>query len=93
VATPARRPTAASRAVEPVRDLRLSRFAAGLAPVPRRTTPERDAIDLSAPGTDDTLFPFDVWHRLVRRHLRRSSRRAAPPSDAAGHDGLRAASR
>jgi GntR family transcriptional regulator/MocR family aminotransferase len=83
--------TSGVRPSAPARPIRLSRFAERLGPLPRSTTPARGEIDVSAPGTDDTLFPFDVWHRLVRRHLRRSSSRASSLRDAAGHEGLRTA--
>jgi GntR family transcriptional regulator/MocR family aminotransferase len=91
VPTPSAAASPSRRRTPLARDLRLSRFAARLAPLPRRTPSGRDAINLSAPGTDDTLFPFDVWHRLVRRHLRRVSPRASSSIEPAGHEGLRRA--
>ena len=72
--------------------LRLSGFVERLGPVrPRPVTPA-GVIDLSASGPDFDLFPFAVWGRLVRRHVRRLSPglfRYA--QDGTGHQPLREA--
>jgi GntR family transcriptional regulator/MocR family aminotransferase len=51
--------------------VRLSTFAQRLTAAPRRRRVPPGVIDLSASGPDYDLFPFPVWNRLVRRHLRR----------------------
>jgi GntR family transcriptional regulator/MocR family aminotransferase len=53
--------------------VRLSTFAQRLNEAPRRAPAPPGVIDLSASGPDYDLFPFPVWNRLVRRHLRRMS--------------------
>lgn len=72
--------------------IRLSGYVTRLGPrAPVPTTPA-DALSLSSTDPDRALFPFPVWNRLVRQHLRRMSPglyRYAP--DGAGHGPLREA--
>ena len=71
-------------------ELRISAFAKRLGRVATPASLPSGAINLSALDPDWTLFPFPVWNRLLRRHLRRmhsSGHRHA--SGAAGHDALR----
>jgi GntR family transcriptional regulator/MocR family aminotransferase len=51
--------------------VRLSDFVNRLGPVTTRPSLAAGVIDLSAAGPDYDLFPFAVWNRMVRRHLRR----------------------
>jgi len=72
--------------------VRLSAFLERLGPVPRRAPTPPGVVDLSAAGPDWGLFPFPVWGRLVRRHLRRVSLSpAGSERDGAGLDTLREA--
>jgi len=81
------RPSASRASNAPAR---LSTFVARLAAVPSRAPATAGVINLSSTGPDYDLFPFGVWGRLVRRHLRRLS-----PSlfryahDVAGYEPLR----
>jgi len=72
--------------------VRLSAFVTRLGPrAPLPPTPA-GSISLSSTNPDSALFPFPVWNRLVRQHLRRMSpglHRYAP--DGAGHGALREA--
>jgi len=71
-------------------ELRISAFAKRLGRVATPAALPSGAINLSALDPDWTLFPFPVWNRLLRRHLRRmhsSGHRHA--TGAAGHDALR----
>lgn len=71
---------------------RLSEYVSRLAPVPTRPPMPAGAINLSSNDPDSTLFPFAVWNRLVRQHLRRRSPRLyGYASDGAGHERLREA--
>jgi GntR family transcriptional regulator / MocR family aminotransferase len=72
--------------------IRLSSLVARLAPsVIRRPLPS-GVIDLSAPAPDGTLFPFAIWHRLLRRQLRRRPGGSAlDRPDGAGLERLRQA--
>jgi GntR family transcriptional regulator/MocR family aminotransferase len=71
--------------------VRLSAFAARLAPVITRMPAGPRVINLSTDGPTFEQFPFSVWKRLVRRHLQ-----ALGPalfqyaSHGAGHPALRA---
>jgi GntR family transcriptional regulator/MocR family aminotransferase len=75
------------RAAAPIR---LSAFVDRLGATTARAPAAPGVIDLSGSGPDYDLFPFAVWGRLLRRHLRRMS-----PSlfrygrDGAGHEALR----
>lgn len=72
--------------------VRLSRFVQRLGPAAPRPAAPAGVIDLSATGPDADLFPFDVWSRLVRRHLRRAgTSRSRDAPDPQGHQPLRAA--
>lgn len=71
-------------------DIRLSGFVTRLGPWTPRAMVPAGAIDLASTASDSTLFPFAVWNRLVRHHLRQlnpSLYRYAP--DSAGHGPLR----
>lgn len=71
---------------------RLTSFMERLGPAPSRGAVETGVINLSGTGPDFDLFPFAVWNRLVRRHLRRSSPgRFRYAADGAGHAPLREA--
>ena len=50
---------------------RLSAFVQRLAPVTPRAPDVAGTINLSSAGPDVDLFPYRIWTRLVRRHLRR----------------------
>ena len=69
---------------------RVSAFASRLAPVTWRGPAASRVINLSTDGPTFDQFPFDVWKRLVRRHLQ-----ALGPSlfqyakHGAGHPALR----
>ena len=68
----------------------ISAFAKRLGPVGMRAAMPPGTIDLSALDPDWTLFPFPVWNRLLRRHLRRMhSSVHRHTAGAAGHDALR----
>jgi GntR family transcriptional regulator/MocR family aminotransferase len=83
---PARRP----RARAATNAIRLSSFAGRLAPIPHRSPAAPGIINLSGSGPDYDLFPFGVWGRLVRRHLRRLSPALFRYShDVAGSEALR----
>jgi GntR family transcriptional regulator/MocR family aminotransferase len=85
----AARPVAAPAAMGPVR---LSAFVERLGPIGPRPAVPPGVIGLSTTGPDFDRFPFAVWGRLVRRHLRRlspSQFRYAPHG--AGHEPLREA--
>lgn len=72
--------------------VRLSGFVNRLGPATTRPPLAAGTLDLSAAGPDYDLFPFAMWNRMIRRHLRRPS-----PSefryalDLAGHAPLREA--
>ena len=88
--TPTRgtRPHAAARRADA--PVHLSAFANRLTPLAWRGTANPRVINLSTSGPTFDQFPFDVWKRLVRRHLQ-----ALGPSlfdyasDGAGHPALR----
>lgn len=84
------RPTRASTAAKSQPAIRLSSLAAALPALPVRRPADPGVIDLSAPGADPSRFPFAVWNRLVRRHLRRRGT-AGPPPSLAGDERLREA--
>jgi len=71
---------------------RLSAFVQRLAPVMPRAPDVAGTINLSSAGPDVDLFPYRIWTRLVRRHLRRIRPEAFRyGSAAAGLDVLREA--
>jgi len=76
------------RAAQP--PMQVSAFAARLAPVKWRGPAGPRVLNLSTDGPSFDQFPFDVWKRLVRRHLQ-----SLGPSlfhyavDGAGHPALR----
>jgi GntR family transcriptional regulator / MocR family aminotransferase len=88
--TPTRstRPQAAAR--RPDAPVHLSAFANRLTPLAWRGSANPRVINLSTSGPIFEQFPFDVWKRMVRRHLQ-----ALGPSlfdyasDGAGHPALR----
>lgn len=71
--------------------LTLSRFVSRLAPLAPVARSRAGVIDLSASGSDERLFPFAVWQRLVRRYWRRRRAQRVPARDALGDATLRAA--
>jgi len=72
--------------------VRLSGFVERLVPVVSRAASPAGVINLSATGPDFDVFPFAVWTRLVRRHLRRiSSSLFRYAHHGAGHQRLREA--
>ena len=82
-----RRRTSVSHAL-----VRLSGFVDRLGPVTSRTPLAAGVIDLSAAGPDFDHFPFAIWNRLIRRHLRRANPSAFRyAEDLAGHAPLREA--
>jgi GntR family transcriptional regulator/MocR family aminotransferase len=84
----ARTPVAAHRGDTP---LHLSSFANRLAPLAWRGPTSTRVINLSTSGPTFDQFPFDVWKRLVRRHLQSLGPSLFEySSTGAGHAGLRA---
>jgi GntR family transcriptional regulator / MocR family aminotransferase len=82
-------PLAARAAGAPVR---LSAFVERLGAVASPAPTPAGVIDLSTTGPDYDLFPFPVWGRLIRRHLRRISPALLHyAEDRAGHEPLREA--
>jgi GntR family transcriptional regulator/MocR family aminotransferase len=80
-----RRPRVAESAV------RLSGFVQRLGALAPRVATPPGVINLSGTGPDVDRFPFATWHRLVRRHLRRTPALFRDAGDAAGHERLREA--
>lgn len=87
---PAARPTRQTSA-DDHGDIRLSRAVARLQPRRAAAPAPAHAIDLSALRTDARLFPFAVWRRLVRRHLRALPAAREQSGAGAGDPALRAA--
>ena len=76
----------------PGAEIRLSGYVTRLGPRAPLPTAPPGTVSLSAADPDSALFPFPIWNRLVRQHLRRvtpSLHRYAP--DGAGHAPLREA--
>ncbi|MGE0462328.1 MAG: PLP-dependent aminotransferase family protein [Vicinamibacterales bacterium] len=72
--------------------VRLSAFVERLGPVTTRTRSPAGVIDLFTTRTDQDLFPFGAWGRIVRRHLRRiGPGLRGHAEDRAGHAPLREA--
>jgi GntR family transcriptional regulator / MocR family aminotransferase len=88
--TPLRKPTPPASARRSAPPVRLSAFAARLAPVTWRFPSDPRVLNLSTDGPTFDQFPFATWKRLVRRHLQ-----ALGPSlfqyaaGGAGHPALR----
>jgi GntR family transcriptional regulator/MocR family aminotransferase len=62
---------AASGVARAAHTARLSAFVRRLGPIAPRAPVTAGVINLSGTGPDADLFPYAVWTRLVRRHLRR----------------------
>jgi len=86
------RPAGVARSTpRPARKIRLSAYAARLAPIRQLPSPSRP-LNLSNVTPDLSRFPFRLWRRLISRHLKQArpgifDHRAGP----AGHAGLREA--
>lgn len=70
-------------------EVKLSRAVSRLQPREPTKTAPAGTIDLSALRVDARLFPFAVWRRLVRRHLRAIPARRERSGDGAGDPALR----
>lgn len=85
-------PARLRRAAATLAAVRLSGFVDRLGPVTARRPLAAGVIDLSTAGPDFDHFPFAIWNRLIRRHLRRTSPSAFRyADDLAGHAPLREA--